>query len=114
MPATTFDSDKWGYAFAISSTHAGARGASTANAAASDPTSNQNDAISYVVSSGRGRGLTYRISRTFAYFDLSVVSGTISECKLYVRGNGNGTAKVTVCSATAFGGDGNSNLSTSD
>lgn len=114
MPTTTLNASKWGVVISVNSSHNSARNATTGTAV-SNPSTNDANAISYIASSGRGRGLTYRISRAFAYFDVTSITGTISGAPLLmVNGNGTNTADVTVVSSTAFGGNGGSNLAGGD
>ena len=59
--------------------------------------------------SGRGGG-TYRLVRTFLFFDLSSVSGTITAMNLDLYVVYGGTAVVQVAKSTAFGTNGSSDL----
>ena len=79
----------------------------------SNPGSTFATAIQYTGTSGRGT-LTHNIRRTFLYFDTSGLTGTISNTSLNIRGNTNESADVVVLKSTAFGGNGSSNLTTSD
>ena len=79
----------------------------------SNPGSTFSTAIKYSASSGRG-SLTHAFRRTFLYFDTSGLTGTISNTSLNIRGNTNESADVVVLKSTAFGGNGSSNLTTSD
>ena len=79
----------------------------------SNPGSTFSTAIKYAASAGRG-SLTHSMRRTFLYFDTSGLTGTISNTSLNIRGNTNNSADVIVLKSTAFGGDGSSNLTTSD
>lgn len=63
--------------------------------------------------SGRGGG-TYRLVRTFLFFDLSSVSGTITAMDLDLYVANGGTAVVQVAKSTAFGGDGTSDFAEGD
>lgn len=64
-------------------------------------------------SSARGGG-TYRLVRTFLFFDLSGVSGTITAMDLDLYVHFGGTAVVQVAKSTAFGTNGSSNFVASD
>ena len=64
-------------------------------------------------SSGRGGG-TYRLVRTFLFFDLSSISGTITAMDLDLYVVNGGTAVVQVAKSTAFGGDGTSDFAEGD
>ena len=63
--------------------------------------------------SGRGGG-TYRLVRTFLFFDLSGVSGTITAMDLDLYVVNGGSAVVQVAKSTAFGGDGTSDIAAGD
>lgn len=63
--------------------------------------------------SGRGGG-TYRLTRTFLFFDLSGVSGTITAMDLDLYVVYGGTAVAQVAESTAFGGDGTSDFVATD
>tara|TARA_B100002019_G_C21127454_1_gene526524 strand:- start:184 stop:870 length:687 start_codon:yes stop_codon:yes gene_type:complete len=76
-------------------------------------TNQQDRAISYTGIAGRG-ALTHNMRRTFLYFDTSGLTGTISNTSLNIRGVTNDSADVIVLKSTAFGGDGSSNLNTSE
>ena len=82
---------------------------------ASSVTTNQTGTnnIQYLASAGRG-SLTHQIKRTFLYFDTSGLTGTISNTSINIAGSTNESADVIVLKSTAFGGDGSSNLASSD
>ena len=63
--------------------------------------------------SGRGGG-SYRLVRTFLFFDLSGVPGTITAMDLDLYVVYGGTAVAQVAKSTAFGGDGTSDFAASD
>ena len=63
--------------------------------------------------SGRGGG-TYRLTRTFLFFDLSSVSGTITAMDLDLYVVYGGTAVVQVAKSTAFGTNGSSDFAATD
>ena len=63
--------------------------------------------------SGRGGG-TYRLVRTFLFFDLSGVPGTITAMDLDLYVANGGTAVVQVAKSTAFGTNGSSDFVASD
>ena len=69
--------------------------------------------IQGLYSSGRGGG-TYRLVRTFLFFDLSGVSGTITAMDLDLYVVNGGTAVVQIAKSTAFGGDGTSDIAAGD
>jgi len=108
----TLNASKTGTAIGQSSaTFATAR--QTGFSVQANPTNNQVTAISYTALAGRG-SLTHGIRRTFLYFDTSGLTGTISNTSLNIVGNTNDSADVIVLKSTAFGGDGSSNIATSD
>ena len=82
---------------------------------ASSVTTNQTGTnnIQYLASAGRG-SLTHQIKRTFLYFDTSGLTGTISNTSINIAGSTNESADVIVLKSTAFGGDGSSNLASSE
>ena len=79
-------------------------------------TSATDDATSVqgLFSSGRGGG-TYRLVRTFLFFDVSGVPGTITamDLDLFIPGF-TGTAVIKVAKSTAFGTNGSASWSASD
>jgi hypothetical protein len=111
MPLSTILPDKDGYALVNTGTHAGSRGASTADSVAHTGTQSTT-AISY--QRGTKGGIFYLISRTFMYFDTSGITDTITDATLKIYGSGNGTGDVIVLKSTAFGGDGSSDLVAGD
>lgn len=72
-----------------------------------------NQAVYVIFSSGKGGGLYY-VGRTFLFFDLSGVNGTITAMSLKVTGDTNTTAVVGAARSTAFGGSGGSDLVAAD
>jgi len=105
----TINAGKTGYiAGTPSSDFATAR--STGNTATANPSTDQDNAIQYLFSTGRGGG-THSIFRTYIYFDVSSYTGTISNVVLNIEGYSQDTATVRVVpSANAFGGDGSSDI----
>lgn len=71
------------------------------------------DGVYVIFASGKGGGLYY-VGRTFLFFDLSGVNGTITAMSLKVPGYTNTTAVVCAARSTAFGGSGGSNLVAAD
>tara|TARA_B110000503_G_C7133761_1_gene407918 strand:+ start:1224 stop:1925 length:702 start_codon:yes stop_codon:yes gene_type:complete len=85
-----------------------ARDATTANSFTEYSTStDKEDAIIELFFSGRGGG-TYVIGRTFLFFDVSGVGGTITAIDLKIYGVTENTVDVMVAKSTAFGGSGDS------
>jgi hypothetical protein len=71
------------------------------------------DAVYVIFSSGKGGGLYY-VGRTFLFFDLSGVNGTITQMSLKMTGATNTSAVVVAVQSTAFGGSGGSDLVAAD
>lgn len=71
------------------------------------------DAVYVIFASGKGGGLYY-VGRTFLFFDLSGINGTITAMSLKVTGATNTTAVVSTMKSTAFGGSGGSDLVAAD
>lgn len=91
-----------------------ARDATSADSVTNYTTSTSNNQGIYVVfASGKGGGLYY-VGRTFLFFDLSGINGTITAMSLKVTGDTNTTAVVGAARSTAFGGSGGSNLVAAD
>ena len=108
----TLNTSKTGTAIGQSSTNF-STARQTGNSVFSNPTTTNDRAISYTGTAGRG-SLTHNMRRTFLYFDTSGLTGTISNTSLNIRGVTNDSADVIVLKSTAFGGDGSSNLNTSE
>ena len=112
----TLNASKWGYVVSSNfSSHAAARGQSTGFSVASNPSSGTAEAIRYRRFSAKGGATFYAVTRAFYYFDTSAITGTVSAATLNIR-SGAVTAgnDVIVVKSTAFGGNGSSNLATSD
>ena len=62
----------------------------------------------------RGGGSTYRVVRSFMYFDTSSITGTVSAATIKIRGGSFNDGSIIAVKSTAFGGDGGTSLSTSD
>ena len=62
----------------------------------------------------RGGGNTYRVNRSFMYFDTSGISGTVSAATIKIRGYVSNDGSIIAVKSTAFGGDGGTALATSD
>ena len=69
--------------------------------------------VSGFFNSGRGGG-TYRLVRTFLFFDLSSISGTITAMDLDLYVVNGGAAVVQVAKSTAFGTNGSSDFVAAD
>ena len=72
-----------------------------------------NEAVYVIFASGKGGGLYY-VGRTFLFFDLSGVNGTITQMSLKMTGASNTSAVIVAAQSTAFGGSGGSNLVAAD
>ena len=64
--------------------------------------------------SGRGGGNTFRVERSFMYFDTSGITGTVASAKFELVGSTAADGSVIAVKSTAFGGDGGTALSTAD
>ena len=60
------------------------------------------------------RGSTYAVNRTFLFFDLSGINGTITAMSLKVYGVTNASISVRPAKSTAFGGAGDSAFAATD
>jgi len=108
----TLNASKWGYIQGVSSTSfvtAAQNGFSVAN----NPSADDYDAITYTAVSGRGT-LTHNIIRTYAYFDTSSITDTVTACTLNIEGYATDLSDIYVIKSTAFGGDGSSSLTTGE
>lgn len=64
--------------------------------------------------SGRRGASTYRIYRSFMWFDTSGITGTVSAATIKVYGYTGNSGSVIAVKSTAFGGDGGTALATTD
>ena len=64
--------------------------------------------------SSRGGGSTYRVNRTFMWFDTSGITGTVSSATIKVHGYTANDGSVIPVKSTAFGGDGGTSLAAGD
>lgn len=62
----------------------------------------------------RGGGSTYRIYRSFIWFDTSGITGTVSAATIKVHGFSANNGSVIAVKSTAFGGDGSASLAAGD
>lgn len=62
----------------------------------------------------RGGGNTYRLHRSFMYFDTSGITGTVSAATIKIRGYTGNDGSVIAVKSTAFGGDGGTALHVDD
>ena len=62
----------------------------------------------------RGGGSTYRIARSFMYFDTSGITGTVSAATIKIYGYPGDDASIVALKSTAYGGDGGTALASGD
>jgi len=62
----------------------------------------------------RGGGATFRVQRSFMFFDTSGITSSVATATIKIRGHGYNDGSVIAVKSTAFGGDGGSALSTTD
>ena len=62
----------------------------------------------------RGGGNTYKVNRSFMWFDTSSITGTVSAATIKVRGKTANDGSVIAVKSTAFGGDGSASLAATD
>ena len=95
------------------SSHANARDATAGNSI--NTTATTVTANTYFVGAGRGGGTIYRIDRLFLYFNTSVITSTPASATFSIQRTT--TAPVgnfRIIKSNAFGGDGQTGLSTAD
>jgi len=111
----TIHANSSGTAFnAFQSSHANARDASTA-ANGVNTTSTSVTAFSYSVGPSRGGGLAYRVDRIFIYFDTSTITSTPASATFSIqRTTTTPLGNFRIIKSNAFGGDGQTGLSTAD
>ena len=75
----------------------------------------EQEAITVFAFSGRG-ATTYRVYRSFFYFDTSAITTTVSDATLKLRflTNRQGSANAIAVASTAFGGNGGTSLAGGD
>ena len=64
--------------------------------------------------SSRGGSDTYRVSRSFMWFDTSGITGTVSAATIKIRGYSQSSGTIIAVKSTAFGGDGGTALAAGD
>ena len=97
----------------LQSSHTNARDASAGSSV--NTTSTSLTANLYNVGPGRGGGTIYRVDRIFLYFDTSTITSTPASATFSIQRTGTtplGTFRFI--KSTAFGGDGQTSLATSD
>ena len=111
MPEIIADTDD-GRVVGPTNTWANTRDADTGN---SVNTTNAADNITAVNKfAGRGGGSTFRVERSFMYFDTSGITGTVASANFEIVGNGTSDGSIIAVKSNAFGGDGGTALSTAD
>jgi len=108
----TLNASKWGYIIGQSSTNF-VTAASTGSSVINNPSTDYYAAIAYTASSGRGT-ITHNIIRSYAYFDTSSITDTVTACTLNIEGYATNLSDIYVVKSTAFGGDGSSSLTTGE
>ena len=98
--ATIYAHTNDGYVYAAGSNFALIRGAGTGTSASSTGTASAY-AIRSDVSTGRGGGSTYTVTRTFMYFDTSGISTDVQSATLKVYGYINGGGDIIAVKATS-------------
>lgn len=110
----TLNVDRTGYIRGTGSTNYTTARTSNGTIAVDGAAGNVSNPIMAFFSSGRGGG-TYLFQRTYLYFDITGIHGTVTSATLKITGVTNSAANVVVADGNnAFGGDGNTALSTSD
>ena len=97
--ATIYAHTNDGYVYATGSNFALIRGAGTGNSTSSTGTASAY-AIRSDVSTGRGGGSTYTITRTFMYFDTSGISTDVQSATLKVYGYSQNSGDIIAVKAT--------------
>ena len=112
MP-TIYANSNDGFSRKDSTTHAGARDATSADSVTTNAT--QNSIYLYFKQPGRGGGRIYTVRRSFFYFDTSGITSTVSSATFNLfRSSLTPTADAILIKSDAFGGDGGTALSTGD
>jgi len=62
----------------------------------------------------RGGGNSFRVERTFMYFDTSGITGTVADARFEIVGNGACDGSIIAVKSNAFGGDGTDALKAID
>lgn len=113
MPTIYADS-KDGMIYSPTTAWADARGA-TSGTVNSTTNATEQEAITVFAFSGRG-ATTYRVYRSFFYFDTSAITTTVSSATLKLRfgTTREGSANAIAVKSSAFGGDGSTSLADGD
>lgn len=64
--------------------------------------------------SGRGGGSTFKVERSFMYFDTSGITGTVASANFKIGGGSGNDGSIIAVKSNAFGGDGGTALSAAD
>jgi len=97
----------------FTSTWAGTRDANTGQTVATAEAASSNFTAVNTFS-GRGGGTTFRVERSFMYFDTSGITGTVASARFEIVGSSGDDGSVIAVKSNAFGGDGGTALSTGD
>ena len=89
------------------------RDATSGNASDNPPTSGDSWGAGVFHTAGRGSN-TYRVARSYFYFDTSGITGTLSDATLKIFGKSVSSADIIVIKSDAFGGDGGTALASTD
>ena len=112
--ATIYANSGDGMIYSPTAAWASARDA-TSGTVSSTTNATEQEAITVFAFSGRG-ATTYRVYRSFFYFDTSGISNTVSSATLKLKflTTREGDANAIVVASTAFGGDGGTALADAD
>jgi hypothetical protein len=115
MPAVTYTTINPSYQGAIigdsATTWDGARGATNGAAYNYTTSTDANAAVRINYESIKGSNY-WTINRSYLYFDVSSISGTVDSAVLKIAGTSSGTADIIVVASTAFNGISNALIGT--
>ena len=112
MP-TIYANSNDGFSRKDSTTHAGARDATSADLVTTN--AQQNSIYLYFKQPGRGGGSVYTVRRSFFYFDTSGITSTVSSATFNLFRTGlTPTGDAILVKSNAFGGDGGTALAKAD
>ena len=111
--AELFSNTDDGFITSPLSTWAGARDADTGNTVtAGGASATSFTAVARFTS--RGGGSTFRVFRSYMYFDTSDITGTVASANFRIVGANGNDGSIIAVKSNAFGGDGETSLSTAD
>jgi hypothetical protein len=115
MPSVTYTTINPSYQGAIignsETTWDGARGATNGSAYNYTTSTDANAAVRINYESIKGSNY-WTINRSYLYFDVSSISGTVDSAVLKIAGTSSSTADIIVVASTAFNGTGNALIGT--